>query len=56
MNLEPTEIMAIGDGANDLPMLQAAGVGVAYFGKPLLKDTLINQINFTDLSALNYVI
>jgi phosphoserine phosphatase len=56
MNLEPSEIMAIGDGANDLSMLQAAGVGVAYFGKPLLQETLINQINYTDLSSLIYLI
>ncbi len=56
MNLQSSEVMAIGDGANDLMMLESAGVGVSYFGKPLLKETLINQINCTDLSALTYVV
>jgi len=56
MDLETANIMAIGDGANDLPMLSNAGIGVAYQGKSLLKDSLINQINYTDLSSLIYVI
>jgi phosphoserine phosphatase len=55
MDLRPHETMAIGDGANDLPMLKAAGFGVGYYPKPLLKDTLINRIEHTDLSSLIYV-
>lgn len=56
MDLNSDNIMAIGDGANDLPMLMGAGVGVAYFGKPILRDALVNQINYTDLSSLIYVV
>jgi phosphoserine phosphatase len=55
MQFNASEIMGIGDGANDLPMLKAAGVGVAYYGKPLLRESLINQINYTDLSSLIYL-
>lgn len=56
MELSPDNIMAIGDGANDLPMLYESGIGVAYHGKPLLRDALINQINYSDLSSLIYLI
>ncbi len=56
MDLTPDQIIAIGDGANDLPMLQSAGLGVAYHGKPLLRDALINRIDFGDLSSLIYAI
>lgn len=56
MNLKTENIMAIGDGANDLPMLSSAGHGISYHGKPLLKDSLVNQIHYTDLSSLIYVI
>lgn len=55
MHLKPHEILAVGDGANDLPMLQAAGMGIGYYPKPLLQDALINQIEYTDLSSLIYV-
>ncbi|HPF79009.1 MAG TPA: phosphoserine phosphatase SerB, partial [Alphaproteobacteria bacterium] len=43
--------IAIGDGANDLPMLQAAGLGIGYHPKPLLEDALVNCIRFTDLTS-----
>jgi phosphoserine phosphatase len=56
MDLTSDQIIAIGDGANDLPMLQSAGLGVAYHGKPLLRDALINRIDFGDLSSLIYAI
>jgi phosphoserine phosphatase len=50
-NLDAAEIIALGDGANDLPMLQAAGLGVAYYAKPALQEVLRAQINYTDLTA-----
>jgi len=55
MQLNDTQTMAIGDGANDLPMLQSAGLGVAYHGKPLLRDTCMNRIDYGDLSTLCYI-
>jgi len=52
------ETMAVGDGANDVPMLQACnsggGLGVAYRAKPKVREIIENQINHSDLSALVY--
>ncbi len=45
----------IGDGANDLAMLQAAGLGVALNGKPLLREAVAVQLNHTDLRGLLYL-
>ncbi|MCZ6710741.1 MAG: phosphoserine phosphatase SerB, partial [Gammaproteobacteria bacterium] len=39
------QTIAIGDGANDLPMLNAAGLGVAYHAKPLVKETASHAIS-----------
>ncbi len=47
---------AIGDGANDLPMLEAAGLGIAYRGKPVLRAAADCRIDATDLStALHFM-
>jgi phosphoserine phosphatase len=50
----PENILAIGDGANDLPMLKAAGLGVAYYAKPSVQKEASARINHTDLTALLY--
>lgn len=44
--------VAIGDGANDLPMMQVADVGVAYHAKPKVQQLAQVIVNFTDLTAL----
>jgi phosphoserine phosphatase len=54
LNIQPEEVMAIGDGANDLPMLQAAGLGIGYRPKPLVKDSMDNCIIWGDLTAALY--
>lgn len=47
---------AIGDGANDLPMLTAAGLGIAYHAKPILRAATSCHIDVTDLaSALHFM-
>lgn len=56
MGIATDQVMAVGDGANDLPMLQAAGLGIAYYGKKLLRDTIINRIDYTDLKSLIYLV
>ena len=45
------ECCAIGDGANDLPMLSAAGLGIAYHAKPVLRDASSCRIDATDLES-----
>lgn len=52
ITLEDT--LTIGDGANDLPMLEAAGLGIGYKAKPLVIEALDNQIIHGDLSAALY--
>ncbi|MBN8520560.1 MAG: phosphoserine phosphatase SerB [Alphaproteobacteria bacterium] len=52
--LDLSETLAIGDGANDLPMLSAAGLGVGYRPKKILQETLRNCLFYGDLSALLY--
>ena len=54
LGLSPDETLAIGDGANDLPMLEAAGLGIGYHPKGLLKEKLLNIIEHGDLSAVLY--
>ena len=52
--LKPEETMAAGDGANDLPMIQDAGLGVAYHGKPVVAQAAHARIDHGDLTALLY--
>lgn len=53
-SLTPDDVLSIGDGANDLPMLEAAGLGIGYHPKPVLQDALDNCILHGDLSAALY--
>lgn len=50
----PGLAVAVGDGANDLAMVLAAGLGVAYHGKPILAETAAMRIDHGDLTALLY--
>ncbi|MCP4380982.1 MAG: phosphoserine phosphatase SerB [Hyphomicrobiales bacterium] len=55
LDLEPDETLAVGDGANDIAMVQAAGLGVAYHAKPALREAAAAQIDHGDLTALLYL-
>ena len=46
--------LAVGDGANDIPMIQAAGLGVAYHAKPKTREAAAAEIVHGDLSVLLY--
>jgi phosphoserine phosphatase len=54
LGLQREDVMAIGDGANDLSMLQAAGLGIGFHPKPVLAQSLDNLILYGDLSAALY--
>ena len=47
--------ITVGDGANDLPMLQAAGLGVAFHAKPTVAAQVAARIGHGDLTALLYL-
>jgi len=44
--------LAVGDGANDLAMLKEAGLGIAYYPKPVVAAEIPNRIEHTDLTSL----
>ena len=50
VGLEAT--LAVGDGANDLPMIQAAGLGIAFHAKPSVVANARAALNFADLTGL----
>ena len=53
--LTPADVMAVGDGANDLGMLQLAGAGVAAHAKPAVAAQVSIRINHADLTGLLYL-
>ncbi|MEM7618399.1 MAG: phosphoserine phosphatase SerB [Pseudomonadota bacterium] len=54
-NIALSDSVAIGDGANDLPMLTNAGLGIGYQPKPLLREQILNCIIHTDLISVLYM-
>jgi phosphoserine phosphatase len=54
LGLLPEQTLAVGDGANDLAMVQEAGLGVAYHAKPIVAAAAAARIDHGDLSALLY--
>jgi phosphoserine phosphatase len=55
LGITPAEALAVGDGANDLPMLKAAGTGVALHAKPRVQAECEVRVNHGDLTALLYL-
>ena len=50
-----SDAITVGDGANDIEMLAAAGMGVAFHAKPLVADAARARIDYGDLTALLYI-
>ncbi|MEE9447307.1 MAG: phosphoserine phosphatase SerB [Arenicellales bacterium] len=55
-NLSAEQTIAVGDGANDIPMLQFAGLGVAHHAKPLVQVKAPHCLNHNDLSSILYLL
>ena len=53
--IDPALTMAVGDGANDLAMIKAAGLGVAFRAKPIVAAEAAASIRHGDLTALLYL-
>lgn len=53
--LEPSDVLAVGDGANDIKMIEAAGLGVAFHGSDSLRKQANACIDHGDLTALLYI-
>ncbi len=53
--LEPSNVLAVGDGANDIKMIEAAGLGVAFHGSDSLRKRASACIDHGDLTALLYI-
>lgn len=55
-NIALEQAIAVGDGANDLPMLAQAGLGVAYKAKPLVRQSAQCAISHTGLDSILYLL
>lgn len=55
-NLSLEQVIAVGDGANDLPMLSLAGLGIAFQAKPLVKKSAKQSISQLGLDSILYLI
>jgi len=50
------QVVAVGDGANDIPMLNLAGMGIAYRAKPLVRERAGHSISSLGLDGLLYLV
>ena len=52
LGLRPDQVIAMGDGANDLKMMAQAGVSIAYHAKPVVRKQASYALNFSGLDGL----
>ena len=55
-NLDLQQVIAVGDGANDLPMLNCAGLGIAFHAKPKVKENAKQSISSIGLDGVLYIL
>ncbi len=54
--LNPQQVIAVGDGANDLPMLSVAGLGIAFRAKPLVRESAKQSMSTHGLDGILYLL
>jgi phosphoserine phosphatase len=54
--IPPSQTVAVGDGANDLDMLTAAGLGIAFNAKPVVQEAADTTVNVPYLDAILFVL
>ncbi|HEY8671973.1 MAG TPA: phosphoserine phosphatase SerB [Terriglobales bacterium] len=55
-NISLDQVVAVGDGANDLPMLNIAGMGIAFHAKPLVRQSAKHSVSHLGLDSILYLI
>lgn len=55
-NISLDQVVAVGDGANDLPMLNIAGMGIAFHAKPLVRKSANHAVSHLGLDSILYLI
>jgi phosphoserine phosphatase len=55
-NISLDQVVAVGDGANDLPMLNIAGMGIAFHAKPLVRKSANHAVSYLGLDSILYLI
>ncbi len=51
LNLKPEQVIAMGDGANDLKMMAQSGISIAYHAKPVVREQASYALNFVGLDG-----
>jgi phosphoserine phosphatase len=55
-NISADQVVAVGDGANDLPMLNVAGMGIAFHAKPLVRKSARHAMSHLGLDGILYLL
>lgn len=55
-NISLDQVVAVGDGANDLPMLNMAGMGIAFHAKPLVRESANHAVSHLGLDSILYLL